>query len=70
MVFENIVKIGVQWYLILTYNPYDSGKPFMVLLPDVDAFVAPACHGMAIEKTLAITHIGCPLEDLPVFGQL
>ena len=66
--FENIVQIGVQRYFILADNLHDTGKPFVVFLPDVDAFIATACHGVAIEETLAIARIGSPLLSGTLFG--
>src|SRR5690606_19948710 len=60
MMFENIVQIGIQGYLILADNLHDTGKPFVVFLPDVDALIATACHAMAVEETLAIARIGSP----------
>src|SRR5690606_21282347 len=68
MMFENIVQISVQGYLIFADNLHDTGKPFVVFLPDVDALIASACHGMAVEKPLAIAHIGNPLLPCSLFG--
>src|SRR5690606_37036779 len=68
MMFENIVQISVQGYLIFADNLHDTGKPFVVFLPDVDALIASACHGMAVEKPLAIAHIGSPLLPCTLFG--
>src|SRR5690606_9576188 len=68
MMFENIVQIGIQGYLILAYNLRDTRKPFVVLLPDVAALIASACHGMAVEKPLAIAHIASPLLSGTLFG--
>lgn len=65
--FENIVQIGIQGYLILADDLHDTGKPFVVFLPDVDALIASACHGMAVEKPLAIAHIGSPLLSGTLF---
>src|SRR5690554_1741291 len=68
MMFENIVQIGVQRYFILADNLHDTGKPFVVFLPDVDALITTACHGVAVEKTLAIARIGSPLLSGALFG--
>src|SRR5690554_1863003 len=68
MMFENIVQICVQRYFILADNLHDTGKPFVVFLPDVDALIATACHGVAIEETFAIARIGSPLLSGALFG--
>src|SRR5690606_40911422 len=68
MMFENIVQIGVQRYFILADNLHDTGKPFVVFLPDVDALIATACHAVAVEKTLAIARVGSPLLSGTFFG--
>src|SRR5690606_6780210 len=69
MMFENIVQICVKGYFILADNLHDTGKPFVVFLPDVDALVATACHGVTVEETLAITRIGSLLLSGTLFGR-
>src|SRR5690606_13947556 len=44
------------------------GQPFVVFLPDVDALIATACHGVAVEETLAVARIGSPLLSGAFFG--
>ncbi|TCV11570.1 hypothetical protein EDC17_102726 [Sphingobacterium alimentarium] len=68
MTFENIVQISVQRYFILADNLHDTGKPFVVFLPDIDALIAASYHGVAIEETLAIVRIGSPLLSGTFFG--